>query len=85
MKGSNGKIIRIIGPVIDAEFEREQLPPIFNALEIKTGSGTVIAEVMQQLGDSVIRCVALNSTEGLKRGMNIGDMGGPIKVPVGKE
>ncbi|MCD6093273.1 MAG: F0F1 ATP synthase subunit beta [Candidatus Omnitrophica bacterium] len=77
-----GKVRRIIGAVVDVEFERGKLPPIYNALKIK---GTdVVLEVHQHLGDNLIRCISLSSTDGLKRQMEVEDSGGPITVPVGK-
>ncbi|MDT8715584.1 F0F1 ATP synthase subunit beta [Clostridium sp. 19966] len=85
MSGSIGKIVQIIGPVIDIRFEAGQLPNILNALEIKSNNGeTVIAEVEQHVGDDIVRAIALESTEGLKRGMDAEDTGNPILVPVGE-
>ncbi|OQX54568.1 MAG: F0F1 ATP synthase subunit beta [Candidatus Omnitrophica bacterium 4484_213] len=81
-KQNIGKVRRIIGAVVDVEFERGKLPPIYNALKIK---GTdVVLEVHQHLGDNLIRCISLSSTDGLKRQMEVEDSGGPITVPVGK-
>ena len=83
-----GKVKQIIGPVIDIEFSPEQLPTIYNAIKIQGQSGdvqlSVIAEVMQHLGDNTIRAVAMSSTDGMMRGMEAIDTGAPIKVPVGK-
>ena len=85
---STGRVIQVIGPVVDVEFPPEQLPPIYNAVVIDEQSGEVrvklTAEVMQHLGDNVVRCVAMSSTDGLTRGMKAVDVGSPIKVPVGK-
>ncbi len=84
-----GKLLQVIGPVIDAEFKPEELPSIYNALVIegKTPGGKVrvIAEVQQQLEGNVVRAVALTSTDGLVRGMDVVDTGDSIKVPVGEE
>jgi len=81
-----GKIIQIIGPVVDVRFESGKLPKIYNALkiDIKDGS-TVVVEVMQHLGNDTVRCVAMSSTDGLVRGLEAIDTGAPIEVPVGKE
>ncbi|NLP46192.1 MAG: F0F1 ATP synthase subunit beta [Epulopiscium sp.] len=80
-----GKIIQIIGAVLDIKFSSEQLPALYNAIEIKHQDGSIItAEVAQHLGDDVVRCVAMSSTDGLVRGMEAIDTGAPITVPVGK-
>lgn len=82
-----GKVIQVIGPVVDVEFPPEQLPEIYNAVKIQGKSGEVdvrlTAEVMQHLGDNTVRCVAMSSTDGLTRGMEAIDTGAPIAVPVG--
>ena len=84
---NTGRVIQVIGPVVDVEFLPEQLPSIFNAVSIEGENGGVkvkiIAEVMQHLGSSTVRCVAMSSTDGLTRGMQAIDTGAPIKVPVG--
>ena len=84
---SSGRVVQVIGPVIDVEFAREDLPAIYNALHIEGESvGAKVkltAEVMQHLGNNVVRCVAMSSTDGLTRGMQATDIGGPIRVPVG--
>ena len=82
---SNGVISQIIGPVIDVKFEQAFMPRITSAVEIPFGDRVVVAEAAQHLGDDVVRCVALSSTDGLRRGMEVIDTGGPITVPVGKE
>lgn len=83
-----GRVIQVIGPVIDAEFPPEQLPAIYSAVKIDETIGSVhvklTAEVMQHLGDNAVRCVAMSSTDGLTRGMQVTDTGAPIKIPVGK-
>lgn len=85
---NTGKVIQVIGPVVDIEFPPEQLPAIYNSVTIADTSTEVeislIVEVMQHLGDNVVRCVAMSSTDGLTRGMQAIDTGAPIKVPVGK-
>src|SRR3989338_4352225 len=77
-----GTIKRIIGPVVDVEFV-EGLPDIYNALVVKKGEKKVILEVEQHLGGGVVRSVAMDSTDGLARGVEVSDTGGPISVPVG--
>ena len=84
---NTGRVVQVIGPVVDVEFQPEQLPSIYNAVSIEGDNCGVevriIAEVMQHLGDSTVRCVAMSSTDGLTRGMQAIDTGSPIKVPVG--
>ncbi|HJP18714.1 MAG TPA: F0F1 ATP synthase subunit beta [Nitrospinota bacterium] len=82
-----GKIAQIIGPVVDVEFQPEGLPAIYNAVTIKNKEKDInlVLEVSQQLGDSVVRCVAMSATDGLVRGMEAVDTGGPISVPVGEK
>ena len=80
---SKGTIVQIIGAVVDVEFPRENVPRVYNALIIDEGQ--VMLEVQQQLGDGVVRTIALGSTDGLKRGLEVSDTGAPITVPVGKE
>ena len=90
---SRGKIVQVIGPVVDVEFEPGHLPAIFNALDV-TGvenkdifsySKRLVLEVSQHLGESRVRTVAMAATDGLVRGMPVTDTGGPISIPVGKE
>ena len=78
---SSGRIIQIIGAVIDVEFERNSVPKIYDALQVD-GTETTL-EVQQQLGDGVVRTIAMGSTEGLKRGLNVTSTNAPISVPVG--
>src|SRR6201997_1193245 len=85
-----GKIVQVIGPVVDVEFEAGHLPQIYNALRIQaktkeTGAIDVIVEVEQHLGENRVRAVAMKPTDGLQRGMKAVDLGGPISVPVGPE
>jgi len=86
--GNIGKIVQVIGAVIDVEFPEGKLPSILNALEIKNTnnpySPDLVVEVAQHLGDNVVRCIAMDSTDGLVRGMSATDTGAPICVPVGK-
>ena len=78
---NSGRIIQIIGAVIDVEFERNSVPKIYDALQV-VGTETTL-EVQQQLGDGVVRTIAMGSTEGLKRGLNVTNTNAPISVPVG--
>ena len=85
-----GKVVEVIGPVVVAAFEGGHLPPIYNAVRI-TSQGfevpdpiDVIAEVEQHLGEGRVKCVAMQPTDGMVRGMTVVDQGGPITVPVGK-
>ncbi len=85
---ATGKIKQIIGAVVDVEFPAEQLPDIYNAVEVRheegNGEQLLVMEAMQHLGNNAVRCVALSSTDGLRRGMEALDTGGPIRVPVGR-
>jgi len=80
---SSGRIVQIIGAVIDVEFPRDSVPKVYDALAVENTPITL--EVQQQLGDGVVRTIALGSTEGLRRGLNVSDTGAPISVPVGQE
>ena len=90
---NQGKIVQVIGPVVDVEFEPGKLPPIYNALEVPGAGSTdifaysakLVLEVAQHLGESQVRTVAMAATDGLTRGMPVNDTGGPISIPVGKE
>src|SRR5574338_61651 len=78
-----GRIVQVIGPVLDVEFEPEHLPEIYNALRLDDGTVHLTAEVQQHIGQNQVRAVAMSSTDGVRRGMEITDLGGPITVPVG--
>ena len=80
-----GKVIQVTGPVLDIRFKEGELPDLHNAIEIKIDDRKLVAEVAQQVGDDVVRCVAMSSTDGLVRGAEALDTGGPITVPVGEE
>lgn len=80
-----GIVNQIIGPVIDIKFEEGHMPELLNAIMIQDGDKKIMAEVAQHIGDDVVRCVALSSTDGLVRGMKALDTGAPITVPVGHE
>src|SRR6516164_4771183 len=79
-----GKITQVIGAVVDVQFE-EHLPPILNALETQNGGNRLVLEVAQHLGESTVRTIAMDTTEGLVRGQQVSDTGQPIAVPVGDE
>ena len=79
---SSGRIVQIIGAVIDVEFPRDSVPRVYDALKVDATSTTL--EVQQQLGDGVVRTIAMGSTDGLRRGLTVANSGGPISVPVGK-
>ena len=80
---NTGKILQIIGAVLDIKFDNE-LPALYNAIEIQNGDSLCTLEVMQHLGDNAVRCIAMDPTDGLKRGMEAVDTGAPISVPVGE-
>jgi F-type H+-transporting ATPase subunit beta len=84
-KTNTGSIVQIIGPVLDVQFDEGKLPSIFGALKVKHDDGTeVIAEIQQHLGNNWVRAVAMSTTDGLRRGMPVEDLGGPITAPVGE-
>ena len=81
---NKGYVTQIIGPVLDIEFSSGNLPPIYSAVEILLEDGTsTICEIQQLLGDNKVRAVSMRSTDGLKRGSEVIDLGAPITVPVG--
>ena len=83
--GTKGLITRVIGPVVDVQFEKGLgQPDIFNALEVQTSSGRIVMEVLQQIGAGMVRCISLFPTDGISRGMEAVDTGAPISVPVGE-
>lgn len=79
-----GKVVQVIGPVVDIKFDEENLPDIYNAISIESGNTKIITEVAQHLGDDIVRTISMESTDGLMRGMDALDTGAPISVPVGK-
>ena len=86
MKQVNGKISQIIGPVVDVQFPADHLPRIHEAVVIERDDAhNLIAEVQQHLGENTVRCVAMESTDGLRRGMNVEAQGSPITMPVGEQ
>ncbi len=78
-----GKVVQVIGPVLDIRFQDGQLPELLSAIEIQNGDRKIVAEVAQHIGDNVARCVSMNATDGMVRGLEAVDTGGPITVPVG--
>ena len=83
MANNKGTVIQIQGPVLDIRFADDQLPQLLSAIEIPAGERTIVAEVAQHIGDNVVRCIAMSSTDGLQRGVEATDTGSPISVPVG--
>ena len=82
---TTGTVIQVMGPVLDIRYSDEHLPLLNNAIEVKCGDSTIVAEVAQHIGDNVVRCIAMSSTDGLQRGAEAVDTGAPISVPVGEE
>ncbi len=85
MANHRGTVIQIMGPVLDIRFADDQLPQLLSAIEVKSGENIIIAEVAQHIGDNVVRCIAMSSTDGLCRGLEAVDTGAPISVPVGEQ
>ncbi len=79
-----GKVVQIIGAVVDIAFEKDHLPNLLNAIEIDNNGEKLVCEVAQHIGDDVVRCIAMSSTDGLVRGIDAVDTGSPITVPVGR-
>ena len=82
-KGSIGTVAQVIGPVLDIAFEDGELPQLLNAIEVSSGDRKLVVEVAQHIGDDIVRCIAMSSTDGLTRGAKAVDTGSPITVPVG--
>ena len=80
-----GEVVQVTGPVLDIKFKPDELPALLNAIEIETQGRKLVAEVAQQIGDNTVRCIAMNSTDGLVRGIEAVDTGSSITVPVGEE
>ena len=83
MVNNKGTVIQVMGPVLDIRFAQDNLPQLLSAIEIPNGDTTIVAEVAQHIGDNVVRCIAMSSTDGLQRGAEATDTGAPISVPVG--
>ena len=84
MVNVKGTVIQVMGPVLDIRFGEDTLPELLTAIEVPNGDTTIIAEVAQHIGDNVVRCIAMSSTDGLQRGVEAVSTGAPIKVPVGE-
>src|SRR5437762_11897222 len=92
---ATGRVVRVIGPVVDAEFARDEMPELFNALHVdidlgSTGENAALnkqltLEVAQHIGDNMVRAISMQPTDGLIRGAPVVDTGGPISVPVGDQ
>ncbi|HNY20634.1 MAG TPA: F0F1 ATP synthase subunit beta [Treponemataceae bacterium] len=80
-----GKVVQVIGPVIDIRFGKGKVPNILNAIRVESAQGSIVAEVLLHLGDETVRCIALSATDGLARGVDAIDTGMPVTVPVGPE
>ncbi len=85
MANHKGTVIQVMGPVLDIRFPDEHLPELLSAIEIPNGDNKIVAEVAQHIGDNVVRCIAMSSTDGLQRGVEAVDTGAPITVPVGDD
>ena len=85
MSKNNGTVIQGMGPVLDIRFADDQLPKLLSAIRVPNGENTIVAEVAQHIGDNVVRCIAMSSTDGLQRGTEAVDTGSPISVPVGDQ
>ena len=85
MSDKIGKVVQVIGPVVDIKFNSDSLPNLYNSIHIKTDDGIVVAEVEQHMGDDIVRTIAMEATEGLRRGMEAIDTGNAISVPVGEK
>ena len=85
MSMNKGTVIQVVGPVLDIRFPDDQLPKLLSAIEIPHGENVIVAEVAQHIGDNVVRCIAMSSTDGLQRGVEATDTGSAISVPVGEE
>ncbi len=83
MPNNKGTVIQVMGPVLDIRFADDSLPQLLSAIEIPAGDHTIVAEVAQHIGDNVVRCIAMSSTDGLQRGTEAIDTGAAISVPVG--
>ena len=79
-----GTVVQVMGPVLDIRFPEENLPELLTAINVKNGDSVIVAEVAQHIGDNVVRCVAMSSTDGLQRGAEAEDTGSSITVPVGE-
>ena len=83
MSKNIGKVVQVIGTVVDVEFPQENLPEIYNALELEVNGEKLVLEVEQHVGNNWARCLALGATEGVSRGIEVKDTGAAVSVPVG--
>ncbi len=81
---ATGKIVQVIGAVVDVEFPQDAVPRVYDALEVQNGNERLVLEVQQQLGGGIVRTIAMGSSDGLRRGLDVKDLEHPIEVPVGK-
>mgnify|MGYP000876970066 CR=1 FL=1 len=81
---ATGKIVQVIGAVVDVEFPQDAVPRVYEALEVQNGNEVLVLEVQQQLGGGIVRTIAMGSSDGLRRGLDVKDLEHPIEVPVGK-
>jgi F-type H+-transporting ATPase subunit beta len=81
---ATGKIVQVIGAVVDVEFPQDAVPRVYDALEVQNGNESLVLEVQQQLGGGIVRTIAMGSSDGLRRGLEVKDLEHPIEVPVGK-
>ena len=84
MSMNKGTVIQVVGPVLDIRFPEDCLPQLLSAIHVVQDDRVVVAEVAQHIGDNVVRCIAMSSTDGLQRGIPAEDTGKPITVPVGE-
>ena len=82
---NTGVVVQVMGPVVDVRFREGHLPAINNALTVLIGEKKLTVEVAQHIGDGIVRCIAMSSTDGLQRGVEVTDTEGSISVPVGRE
>jgi len=82
---ATGKVVQVIGTVVDVQFPPDQLPALFNAIEINTGGTKMVLEVQEHVGNNWVRCLSFSPTEGLQRGIDVVDTGTPLRVPVGRK
>jgi F-type H+-transporting ATPase subunit beta len=85
MAKAKGKVAQVMGAVLDVQFQEGEVPPILNALHTENQGKTLVLEIAQHLGENVVRCIAMDTTDGMVRGMEVVDTGEPISVPVGPE
>ena len=84
MSNHKGTVIQVMGPVLDIRFPDSALPELLSAIQIVNGENTIVAEVAQHIGDNVVRCIAMSSTDGLQRGMEAIDTGAPEEIHVSR-